>query len=150
MLPLRSDSTVEFSAGGLSTFWPKFAVDAGLCRGSDLVQPASQIRARPDGACGCLKGAARLQYRKIAEQWAGHLKPDRQPVDEAAWDRARRVLGQIERRGIGRPARKIGRVRRIVVARIGISRRDRHGRRQQQVELIEEQPYGLPEGCTPG
>jgi hypothetical protein len=32
------------------------------------------------------------------------LKPDRQPVGKAAWDRAGRILGQIERRGIGHSA----------------------------------------------
>ena len=101
---MRGDSTLEFSACASLACRPPLGLDAGVGRASDLVEPAGQLRARPDRTGGVLIGATGLQYRKIVEQRTGDLQPDGQPVDQAARDRAGRVLGQIERRSIGRPA----------------------------------------------
>jgi len=81
MLLTPSDSTVEISAGAFSTLRPLLAVECGLGRGGDLVQPGGQLRARPANACSLLIGVTRPQYREIAKQRANDLQPDRQRID---------------------------------------------------------------------
>jgi len=48
------------------------------------------------GACRCLMGAAGLQYRKIAEQWAGQLQPDPAPLDRAASNQEGGILARLD------------------------------------------------------